>query len=182
MPESQPPMSSPQPDSRAPLRDRREPAGADVILLNRRGEVLLVLRDDRPDIPCPNTWALLGGYIEPGESPEQALLRELREEIGVELGGAEPFRAYYWPECTEHIFWQWLDIDPQATPLTEGQRLAYFPREQLASLAFASHYGEVLEAFFASDACPLLPRTDPEGEQAGAGAEPQDRPSHRSRL
>jgi 8-oxo-dGTP diphosphatase len=132
-----------------------EPPGADAILLNRRGEVLLVLRDDKPDIPCPNTWALLGGYIEPGETPEQALLRELREEIGVRLPGARSFREYRWPECTEFIFWQWLDIDPFTTPLAEGQCLAYFAREQLAGLAFASHYGEVLADFFSSDACPV---------------------------
>ena len=33
-------------------------------------------------------WALPGGRIEPGESPEQAALREVEEEIGLQLDGA----------------------------------------------------------------------------------------------
>lgn len=148
-------MPDPQATSATHPHGEREPPGADVILLNRRGEVLLVLRDDKPSIPCPNTWALLGGYLEPGETPEQALLREIDEEIGVALSPPHRFREYRWPECTEFIFWQWLDIDPAATPLMEGQRLAYFARDQLTGLRFASHYGRVLDDFFASDVCPV---------------------------
>jgi mutator protein MutT len=162
MPESPPFPPGPEPDTLPPAAPGASPRGPTVILLNRHGEVLLVLRDDKPEIPYPNTWALLGGYIEPGETPEQALRRELREEIGVELAGAQLFREYRWPECTEFIFWHRLDIDPDATPLNEGQRLAYFRREQLAALDFASHYGAVLEDFFASDAWRVLPAAGPE--------------------
>lgn len=128
----------------------REPPGADAILLDRRGAVLMVLRDDKPTIPCPNTWALLGGYVEPGETPEQAVVREIREEIGIDLPPPQLFREYRWPECTEFIYWQWLEIAPERVALTEGQRLSYFPRDALAGLPFASHYGQVLEDFFAS--------------------------------
>lgn len=132
-------------------RARREPPGADVILLNEHEQVLLVLRDDKPSIPYPNTWALLGGYIESGETPEQAVRREIREEIAQDLPQPYLFREYRWPECTEFIFWQRLDIEPARTPLTEGQRLAYFSQSQLSELSFASHYRRILSEFFASD-------------------------------
>jgi 8-oxo-dGTP diphosphatase len=50
------------------------------------GRVLLTLR--RPDQPLANQWELPGGKMEAGEAPEQALVRELREEIDarVEVG------------------------------------------------------------------------------------------------
>jgi 8-oxo-dGTP diphosphatase len=129
--------------------DGREPPGADIVLLNAREEVLLVLRDDKPEIPYPNTWALLGGYLEPGETPAAAVLREIAEEIGVHLTPPPLFRTYRWPECTEHIFWQRLELDPARVVLAEGQRLAWFRRDELNGLAFASHYGQILDDFFA---------------------------------
>jgi 8-oxo-dGTP diphosphatase len=45
------------------------------------GRVLLTQR--RADQSLPLGWEFPGGKMEPGESPEQALARELREEIGV---------------------------------------------------------------------------------------------------
>ncbi len=31
----------------------------------------------------PNVWDMIGGHIKPGEQPEQTLIRELREELGI---------------------------------------------------------------------------------------------------
>lgn len=45
------------------------------------GRVLITRR--RPDQPLPDQWELPGGKMEPGESPAEALVRELAEEIGV---------------------------------------------------------------------------------------------------
>jgi 8-oxo-dGTP diphosphatase len=45
------------------------------------GRVLLTQR--REDQPMPLYWELPGGKLEPGESPEAALAREVREELGV---------------------------------------------------------------------------------------------------
>ena len=50
-------------------------------LIVRNGEVLIGQR--RPDQPMALLWEFPGGKIEPGESPEQALVRELQEEIGI---------------------------------------------------------------------------------------------------
>jgi 8-oxo-dGTP diphosphatase len=50
-------------------------------LIVRAGEVLICQR--RPDQPMALQWEFPGGKIEPGEGPEEALLRELNEELGI---------------------------------------------------------------------------------------------------
>jgi 8-oxo-dGTP diphosphatase len=51
-------------------------------LMVRGGEVLICQR--RADQPMALQWEFPGGKIEPGETPEQALARELHEELGIE--------------------------------------------------------------------------------------------------
>lgn len=55
-----------------------------VAALIRRGSRVL-LSQRRADQSLPLCWEFPGGKIEPGESPEAALRREAREEIGCEL-------------------------------------------------------------------------------------------------
>jgi 8-oxo-dGTP diphosphatase len=50
-------------------------------LIVRGGEVLIGQR--RPDQPMALQWEFPGGKLEAGESPEQALARELDEELGI---------------------------------------------------------------------------------------------------
>ncbi len=50
-------------------------------LILRAGEVLIGQR--HPDQPMASLWEFPGGKIEPGESPQQALVRELAEELGI---------------------------------------------------------------------------------------------------
>lgn len=57
--------------------------GVPAIIRNSRGEILLGKRDKT--MPCyPNLWGLPGGVIEYGETIEQAIKREIKEELGVD--------------------------------------------------------------------------------------------------
>ena len=64
-----------------------------VLLFDRRNRLLIYLRDDKPDIPCPNHWDFFGGHVEDGETPEGALIREVKEELGFELADWKFFRS-----------------------------------------------------------------------------------------
>jgi ADP-ribose pyrophosphatase YjhB (NUDIX family) len=61
------------------------PVLAVVAVIVRRGRLLLARRA-RP--PYAGTWDAPGGFLEAGETPEQGLRRELREEVGVGVRGA----------------------------------------------------------------------------------------------
>jgi 8-oxo-dGTP diphosphatase len=53
-----------------------------ALVQNEAGEILLTQRREDQDLPL--YWELPGGKIEPGEAPEAALVRELREELGAD--------------------------------------------------------------------------------------------------
>ena len=54
-------------------------------LFDRRGFVLAARRADLPNAEgAPGVWQLPQGGIDPGEAPEDAVLRELREEVGTD--------------------------------------------------------------------------------------------------
>ena len=52
-------------------------------VIKRDGQILLTRRQDRGHLA--GFWEFPGGKLEPGESPEVALVRECREECGIEI-------------------------------------------------------------------------------------------------
>lgn len=58
---------------------------AGIIMEDKGGKALFQLRDNKENIPHPNKWSLFGGGIKRGESPEQAILREIYEELSFKL-------------------------------------------------------------------------------------------------
>ena len=58
-------------------------------LFDRDGRVLIAQRP--PGKPLAGRWEFPGGKVDAGESERQALVRELREELGIEVVAARPF-------------------------------------------------------------------------------------------
>jgi 8-oxo-dGTP pyrophosphatase MutT (NUDIX family) len=56
-----------------------------VIIENVEGEILLLLRENKSGIPCPNHWTLIGGKAGEGEPPETAARRAVEEETGLQI-------------------------------------------------------------------------------------------------
>jgi len=61
-------------------------------IMVRDGRILICRR--RPDQPHPLKWEFPGGKVEAGESPEDALRRELREELGIEAAPPSEMTRY----------------------------------------------------------------------------------------
>ena len=123
--------------------------GAGIILLNRNNEVLLLLRDNKVDIPFPNMLDIPGGKVEDGEEPEFAVRREINEELGIaDLGEISLFKIITSEKITDYIFWKRLDLNPDEIDLQEGQRIEYFDFERIRKSKLAFNYNEVLEEFY----------------------------------
>ena len=108
--------------------------GTSIIIVNPDRRVLLYLRDNKSGLPHANCWDLLGGKVESGESPEECIRRELREEIELDLKNPKLFGRYDMEDRIEHTYWAELDLHIAATRLHEGQRLEWFSQAEVARL------------------------------------------------
>src|SRR6185369_5408528 len=75
---------------------------AGAVIQNEKGQVLLLKHSFRSG----SGWGLPGGFLEAGEHPEQALRRELHEEIALEVRQVEIFtaRSFKRPQQVEILF------------------------------------------------------------------------------
>ena len=65
-----------------------------IIVLVSRGEEVLLARASR--FP-PGMYSVLAGFVEPGESLEETVVREVREEVGIEVKDIRYFGSQPWP-------------------------------------------------------------------------------------
>ena len=65
-----------------------------VIVLITRGEELLLARN--VNFPRP-MYSTLAGFIEAGETAEETLVREVKEEVGVDVTNVRYFQSQSWP-------------------------------------------------------------------------------------
>jgi NAD+ diphosphatase len=90
-------------------------APAVMALVRREGEILLARS---PHFP-PGMYSALAGFVEPGETLEQCLAREVEEEVGVKVSRIRYFASQPWPFPNSLMIafvcdWQSGEIRPQA--------------------------------------------------------------------
>jgi NAD+ diphosphatase len=106
-----------------------------VIMLVERGERVLLGR--QPSWP-PGRWSALAGFVEVGETIEEAVRRETLEEAGISVGAVRYIASQPWPfpsslmiACIGAALDETITIDP-----TELEQARWFSREKVrAALA-----------------------------------------------
>lgn len=78
-------------EARAPCLTPRQAIEVSAGLIFRSGQLLITQR--RADDHLGGLWEFPGGKLEPGETFEQCLARELREELGIEVRVGELFES-----------------------------------------------------------------------------------------
>jgi 8-oxo-dGTP diphosphatase len=117
---------------------------AAIIFENDKGELLLYKRDNKPGIPFPQHWDLFGGHIEEGETPEEALVREVKEELDFDLKEYSFFKEY---KCNgtedaypniKYIYSGKFNLPVEEITLLEGDYPKYFKPEEIPEVKFAN--------------------------------------------
>jgi 8-oxo-dGTP diphosphatase len=81
-----------------------------IAILYREGKFLLQLRDNIPGIIFPGFWGLFGGHLETGETPDQAIKRELEEEINYTITNPQLFRIDQQDQIIRHVYYDNLTV------------------------------------------------------------------------
>lgn len=116
------------------------PIPAACCLVRRGGELLFVQRAVEP---CKGLWSLPGGFVEVGETTEEAALRELEEETGLRgsgahLIGASTKQSRHTGAVTvlAYLITHW---EGALTPATDASEAGFFARDRRPPLAFEAH-------------------------------------------
>jgi 8-oxo-dGTP pyrophosphatase MutT (NUDIX family) len=102
-----------------------------LAILQQGDRFLMQLRDDNPNILYPGHWGFFGGHVEPGETVDMGVRRELLEELGycpAQLMLHERHEDNY---VIRHIYYADLDVDLDQLILGEGTDLALFTHEDI---------------------------------------------------
>ena len=111
-------------------------------------QILLFLRDDTPGLPYRNMWDIPGGHVEDGETPEQCIVREMKEELDLTLNSFELFSVMEFDDRIEYTFWKKANLDIEKLNLHEGQQLKWFTENEANNTKLAYGFNEIVDDFF----------------------------------
>jgi 8-oxo-dGTP pyrophosphatase MutT (NUDIX family) len=131
---------------------------ATVILVDRRGWLLLQERDEHPVI-APEKWAMCGGHLEPGEDFLTGAVRELEEETGVRLAPddltlfaeLEVRHEEYGTVDTLAVYAAATDLSDDDIVLGEGRQIVFVEPAAARALDLSASAERVVPAFLDSE-------------------------------
>ncbi len=99
--------------------------GACIMMVDRRSRVAMQLRDNKPHVGSADCWGLFGGMIEPDEQPAVTIIREMKEELTIDLcrDRLTLVKRLTSPRGIQsHVFLYRLSDELDGARLLEGQR------------------------------------------------------------
>ena len=125
-------------EGRVPAVDRLDLDSVAALIFRPDGRYLLQHRENRSDISYPDWWSLFGGARDANERAEDAMRRELQEELELTVRECVPFlgctfEIWFEGRLTRKIFFsvETSDCEIQALVLHEGQGLAWFALDEI---------------------------------------------------
>jgi 8-oxo-dGTP diphosphatase len=116
-------------------------------IIERDGLVLAAQRSEAMSLPLK--WEFPGGKIDPGESPEECLRRELIEEMSVrvDVGESLPASTHHYPSFAVTLYPFVCSIASGEIVLHEHAAIAWLPPGELQGLDWAEADWPVIEAY-----------------------------------
>ena len=122
-----------------------------AVIVNEQKQVLIALRQAHQH--QGNLWEFPGGKVELGETTEFALLREVKEELGLEIVKATPLieiRHDYQDKSVLLDVWSTCEFEGEAKGL-EGQTIRWCPIEELTEFDFPAANQTIIKAIQATE-------------------------------
>ncbi len=117
-----------------------------ALVFNIKGELLTLFRTETAPTR-PNTWDLPGGDLDFGEEPDKAILREIKEEIGLKVEDLKIFDAEAHIIKDENIHW-----------ITLGYRCVALTTDVILSWEHSDYKWVTPEEFLKLESAPKLQR------------------------
>lgn len=97
---------------------------------------VLLFKRSPEETTNPGKYGMLGGHIEKGETPEEALKREIKEEAGVELGKFKKLKTYEMDDVQLNVFYT-NEFDTENIKLDKKEHTTkkFFTLEQLDEMS-----------------------------------------------
>ncbi len=121
-----------------------------AVIVDNDNKILLLKRSDDPKIWQPSKWALVGGGIDKGETPEEAVEREIKEETGLEINKfIKSFSIQRHRDSIEHVFACRYSGDPVDVTLNgENTKYGWYGVEEINYLDTVPHLMEYITLVF----------------------------------